>query len=73
MKTKSRLPKKMEYFPKKITSHGTLDKYLCCDNTGQHQSKLQKACTKEKVTLEYTAPHTPHTNGFIERRFAIIK
>ena len=34
---------------------------------------MQKTCKKEKVTLEYTTPHTPQPNGVIEIRFAVIK
>ena len=28
---------------------------------------------KNKTTLEYTTPHTPHLNGVIETIFAVIK
>ena len=45
-KTKLQLPKSMEKFFEKITSRGTPVKYLCCDNAGEHQSKLQRACQK---------------------------
>ena len=40
--------KNMEEFFEKMTSHGTLVKYLCCHNAGEHQSKLQRACKKQK-------------------------
>ena len=55
-----------------MTSRGTPVKYSCCDNVGEHQSKLQKVCEKEKVALEYTTPHTPQLNGVIEMRFKVI-
>ena len=54
-------------------SRGTLVKNLICDNAGEHQSKLQKACEKEKVTLDYIAPHMPQLNVIIERIFNVIK
>ena len=63
----------MEYFFKKMTSVGTPVKYLCFENAVEHQSKLQKACKKEKVVLEYTTPHTPQLNGIIKRIFSVIK
>ena len=50
-KTKLQLKKKMEDLFKNMTSRGTPLKYLCCDNTEEHQSKFQKACEKEKFTL----------------------
>ena len=56
-----------------MTPHKTPIKYLHYNNTREHQSKLQKACEKENVTLEYTTPYTPQLNGVIERRFAVIK
>ena len=46
-KTKSQVPKKMEGFFENMTSHGTPSKYLRCDKTGEHQSKLHKECVKE--------------------------
>ena len=48
-------------------------KNLLCDNAGEHQPKLQKACEKEKVTLDYIAPHMPQLNVIIERIFNTIK
>ena len=72
-KTKSQLPKNMEDFFEKTTSRGTPVEYLRCDTAGEHQSKLQRACEKEKVALEYTTPHTPQLSGVIERRFSVIK
>ena len=56
----------MEEFFEKITPRGTPVKYICCDNTGEHQSKSQRVCKKEKVTLEYMTPHTPQLNVVIE-------
>ena len=56
-----------------MISHENTGKYLCCDIAGKNQSKLHKACKKEKVTLEYTTPHTTQLSGFIERIFAVIK
>ena len=63
----------MEEFFEKMTSHGTPVKYLHCNNSGEHQSKLQRACKKEKFTLEYTTLHTPQLYGVIKRRFDVIK
>ena len=63
----------MEEFFEKMTSRGTPVKYPRCDNAGEHQSKLQRVCEKENVTLEYTTPHTPQPNGGIESRYVIIK
>ena len=73
LKTKYQLPKKIEGFFENMTSRGAPVKYLSYDNAREQQSKLQIACKKEKVTLEYTTPHTPQMNGVIERIFAIIK
>ena len=73
MKNKSQLPKKMEEFFKKMTSHGTPVKYLCCENAGKYQSKLQKVCKKENFTLEYTTTRTPQLTRIIEIIFAVIK
>ena len=52
--------KKMEEFFEKMTSRGTPVKYLLCNNTGEHQLKLQRACEKRKgyVGIHDTA-HTP--------------
>ena len=72
-KTKSQLPKKMEELFEKMTSCCIPVKYLRCDNAGEHQSKQQKACKKEKVKFEYMKWHTPELNVIIERRFAIIR
>ena len=63
----------MEDFFDKMTSRGTPVKYIQYDNAGEHQKKLQRALEKEKFTLEYTKPHTPHLNKVIERRFSVIK
>ena len=63
----------MKKFFENMTSRGKPVKYLHYNNAGEHQSKLQRACEKEKVMLEYLTPHTPHLVGFIERRFAVIK
>ena len=72
-KTNDQLPKNMEEFFEKMTSRGTPVKYLRCNNSGEHQSKLQRVCKKEKVMLEYKTSHTPQMNGVIERRFYVIK
>ena len=45
-KTKSQLPKKMEYLFENMTSRGTSFKYLHFDNPWEHQPKLQKVCKK---------------------------
>ena len=73
MKTKSQLPKKMEEFFDKMMSRGTPVKYPCCDNAGERKSKLQRACEKENMTLEYTTSHTPQMNGVIKIIIAVIK
>ena len=70
---KLQLTNKMKEFFKNMTPQGTPDKYLLCDNTGEHQSKLQKVCKKEIFLLEYMTPHKPQLNGTIDRRFDIIK
>ena len=71
-KTRLQMLNKIEIF-KNMTSCGTPVKYLRCDNVGEHQSKLNKACKKEKDALEYTTLTTPQLNGVIERRFAVMK
>ena len=38
-KTKSQIPKNIEEFFDKMTSRGTPVKYLCCNNSGEHQLK----------------------------------
>ena len=58
---------------KKMTSRGTIVKYLRFDNAGEYQSKLQKLYKREKIMLDYTKPHPPQLNGVIARRFDIIK
>ena len=35
--------------------------------------KVARVCEKEKVTLEYTTPHTLQLNGVMERIFSFIK
>ena len=45
-KTKSQLLNKMEELFEKMKSCGTPVKYSGCDNTGDCQSKLHKACEK---------------------------
>ena len=72
-RTESQLPKNMKEFFENITSHGMPVKYLCCKNSGEHQSKLQKACKKKNVTLKYTTPYMPQLNGVMERIFSVIK
>ena len=72
-RTESQLPKNMKEFFENITSHGMPVKYLCCKNSGEHQSKLQKACKKKNVKLKYTTPHMPQLNGVMERIFSVIK
>ena len=54
-------------------SISTLIKYLQCENSREHKSKLQKIFSKEKVILEYKTPHMPHLNGITKRRFVFIK
>ena len=56
-----------------MMSRGTPVKYLRCENAREHQSKLQKACEKEKIMLEYTTLHTYQLNIFIQRIFAVTK
>ena len=73
MKTKSQLPNKMDEIFENMMPDGTLIKHLRYDNTKEKQSKLQRACEKVNMTLEYTTPHMPHMNGVIKRRFAVIK
>ena len=56
-----------------MTQRGTPVKYIQSENSGEHQSKLQKICEKEGVTLEYTTSHTPQLNVVIGRRFSVNK
>ena len=42
-----------------MISHDTPVEYLRCVNSGEQKTKPQKACKKEKSTLEYTTSHTP--------------
>ena len=63
----------MEEFFDNMTSRGMPVKYLCCNNAREHQSRLNRACKKEKLLLEYKTLHTSQLNGVIERRFAVIK
>ena len=58
-KIKSQQPKNMEEFFEKMMSCGMPVKYLRFDNAGEQQSKLQRPKKKEKITSEYTTPHTP--------------
>ena len=73
IKTKLQLPKKMEEFLEKMTSHGKPVKYPHCDNMGEHQYKLQKVWEKGKFTLYYTTEYTTQLNGIIKRRFEVNK
>ena len=63
----------MKDFFEKMTPCGMPVKHLHCDNSGEYQSKLQRACEKGNMTLGYKTPHTPQMNGVIERRFSVIK
>ena len=56
-----------------MTSRGTPVKYLCCDNTGQHESKFHDVCEKENTKLEYKTLHTPQLRDVVETRLAVIK
>ena len=56
-----------------MTSDGTEINYLCCNNLGEHQSKMKNMCEKEKVMLNYTTLQMPQLNGFIKRIFTVIK
>jgi hypothetical protein len=44
-------------------------KFIRLDNAGENNAKLKKGCTDRNITMEYTAPNTPQTNGVSERRF----
>ena len=55
-----------------MTSRGTPVNYLHFENSGDHQSKLQKVF-KENSIVEYTTPHTPRLNGVIKRILTVIK
>ena len=47
--------------------------YLCCNNAGENQD-FKKTCKQEGlgIDFEYTAPDTPHQNGYIKRKFATL-
>ena len=34
---------------------------------------MQRVCEKEKITLDYTTPHTPQLNSITKRIFTVIK
>jgi hypothetical protein len=48
-------------------------KYLRCDNAGENVKGLGEVCRDHGITLELTAPHTPQTNGVVERKFVTIR
>ena len=48
-------------------------KYIRCDNGGENVSGLKDVCNDYGITLEMTAPHTPQTNGVVERKFVTIR
>jgi hypothetical protein len=66
---------------KKVTNNlvlllkgATIDvKYLRCDNAGENVKGLGEVCRDHGITLELTAPHTPQTNGVVERKFVTIR
>ena len=47
-------------------------KFLRCDNTGEHQEKLQTFCREKGITLEYTAPTTPKQNRRAEKKIHVL-
>ena len=57
----------------KNTSHGTPVNSLHFENAGEHRSKLYIVCEKEKVALEYKAPHMLQLNVIAERIFTFIE
>jgi hypothetical protein len=48
-------------------------KYLRCDNAGENVKGLGEVCTEHGIQLELTAPHTPQTNGVVERKFVTLR
>ena len=48
-------------------------KYLHCDNAGENVKGLTEVCHAHGISLELTAPHTPQTNGVVERKFVTIR
>ena len=67
--SKSLIPEMVDSILTQLKAQNIEVKFLRCDNAGEHQEPLQKVCTKQGVTLEYTAPNTPQHNGVVERRF----
>ena len=56
---------------KMMIAAGFKAKYIRCDDTGEHQTKVQKVCEENGVILEYTAPHIYNMNGIVERRYGV--
>jgi len=54
----------------RIRQNGIKVEYLRCDNAGEQQGPVHRACKNFGVQLEYTAPNTPQHNGAVERQFA---
>ena len=48
-------------------------KYIRCDNAGENVKGLGEVCRDHGIVLELTAPHTPQTNGVVERKFVTIR
>jgi hypothetical protein len=48
-------------------------RYLRCDNAGENVTLVKALCVKYNITLEMTAPHTPQTNGVVERSFVTCR
>ena len=71
-RTKSEIVKIVEKKIEELKNMGHTVKYLCCDNAGEHQSKMTEMCQKHNVEMEYMAPYTPQMNGVVERRIAVL-
>ena len=70
--SKAEMPKIVDKHVEYLRGLGHKVRYIRCDNTGEHQSKLVKVCEKHGMQLEYTAPYTPQFNGVVERRIAVL-
>lgn len=48
-------------------------KYIRCDNAGENTKGVSDLCRDHGIIIEKTAPHTPQTNGVVERKFVTIR
>jgi hypothetical protein len=67
---RSTVPKIFEQHCEVLNGKGMPVKQLHCDNAGEHQTKLIRACERHCVNVEYTPPYTLQMNGVVERQIA---